>query len=232
MILTLSKPPLLLIDGTKQVLKRSTEQCEKKIEPFLINAFVIPKPEKNFKTKPSQNGTEIINICLNNQEISKAFSDNYKALLEYTEKAIRSLNRNVDSSTMLSESYLHLHKFRNEIFSESEVVSYCKNFIKMNLRWTNSPVLRNERTIFIEARRLDQDNYNADPRAEEWIEEWENTLQILDRRLWTLWYHKNLRKGREFSEHLNISISGSYTYIRRCKELEQELRAWILEKIV
>lgn len=168
---------------------------------------------------------------MTHQQLNEEFTRHYQDLLEYTEKAISALKRPIDSTTMLSESYLHLHKCAHEISDPSKMVSYCKNFIKMNLKWSNSPVLRSERAILIDMTRAQQDTYDVDPRAEEWIREWEGNLKNIERRLWELWYHKNLRKGREFSEHLNISISGSYAYIRQCKQLEGSLRNFISSKL-
>lgn len=226
-----SKPPCKNPSGTKPLVKKSTRSSQIKIPKEHINVFAIQEKGRHSEPKNSPLGTKITRICLTHQQLNEEFTRHYQDLLEYTEKAISALKRPIDATTMLSESYLHLHKCAHEITDASKMVSYCKNFIKMNLKWSNSPVLRSERTILIDMTRAQQDTYDVDPRAEEWIREWESNLKNIERRLWSLWYHQDLKKGREFSEHLNISISGSYAYIRQCKELEKNLRDFIISKM-
>lgn len=219
-------------NGVNQTPKKSIQESK---TPKTLNIVVSAHKKKGTGSvkRNSQNGTKIIDISLNHQTLNSHFTKNYYDLLEYTEKAIVALKRNVDSATMLSEAYLHIYKCSSELKSEADVVSYSKNFIKMSLRWSNSPVIRNERAIFIDChkRTPEQDNLEPHPDIEEWIKNWEGTLKNEEARLWNIWYHKNLRKGREISEYLDISISGSYSLIKECKLLEARLRDHILRQL-
>jgi hypothetical protein len=219
-------------NGVKQTPKKSIQEYK---TPKSLNIVVsVPRKKGTGSAKRnSQNGTKIINTFLNHNAINTHFTNNYSDLLEYTEKAIVALKRNVDSATMLSEAYLHIYKCSADLKSEADVVSYSKNFVKMSLRWSNSPVIRNERAILIDCHKRfpEQDHLEPHPDIEEWIKNWEGTLKNEEARLWNIWYHKNLRKGREISEYLDISISGSYTLIKECRLLEERLRDYLLRQL-
>lgn len=179
-------------------------------------------------------GTKITPTSLSQNEINDCISRHFQEIREYTEKAIHALKRNIDATTLISEGYLHIHKCRSDLHTEADVISYYKNFIKMNLRWSNSPIIRNERAILIDYSKKDLDlSFDTPPQeTQEWIKSWESTLKNEEARLWNIWYHRNLRKGREIAEHLDISISGSYSLIKECKLLEQDLRNYILKKLI
>lgn len=226
------KPAYTLKVGTSLPRKKSIKEFNRsKISN--IDVSVLRKKENILEKTISHGGTKITPTCLKQQEINEIVTKNHSGLLEYTEKAIYALKRNIDSTTLLSEGYLHLQSYASELKNEAQVISYYKNFIKMNLTWTNSPVIRNERAILIDFSKRSQEEYHQPPEeCEEWIKSWESTLKNEEARLWNIWYHRNLRKGREIAEHLDISISGSYSLIKECKLLEQDLRNYILKKLV
>lgn len=179
-------------------------------------------------------GTKITPNSLSQNEIDICITSHFQEIKEYTEKAIHALKRNIDATTLISEGYLHIHKCRSDLHSEADVISYYKNFIKMNLRWSNSPIIRSERAILIDCTKRDLElSFDSPPeQLQEWISTWESLLKNEEARLWNIWYHRNLRKGREIAEHLDISISGSYSLIKECKLLEQALRNYIVKKLV
>ena len=77
-------------------------------------------------------------------DLDKYFIDAYKEIELYAIKAINLNKRNVDIVTVMNECYLYLLTKILELKTDKCVISYSKTWIKNNLLWHNSPLLRRE----------------------------------------------------------------------------------------
>ena len=75
-------------------------------------------------------------------EMDQEFTQHYQELEDYATKYIRLLGLSMDPSDCLTGSYLHCHQMMHEIQGASHFLAVSKNWIKMNLRWWNSPLRR------------------------------------------------------------------------------------------
>ena len=139
------------------------------------------------------------------------------------------LNNPIDVSWVLSECYLYLDTNKEAINDRSKLISYSKNWIKSNLKWKNSPL---NRTIRLNNNAEDtppiestNNIYNFDlDRIEDEIESFRNALTPYEKRLFSMYYDMDLKKGKELSNHLDIPLSSAYPIIKECKVIETKLR--------
>jgi DNA-directed RNA polymerase specialized sigma subunit len=108
------------------------------------------------------------------------------------------------------------------------MIAYAKNWIKCNLKWTNSPLNRQIRLNNLPSDSpiipgTSEQGQNAEEILAQ-IQEFSTTLNQYDRRLFHIYYEMDLRKGKEIASHLDISISSAYPIIKECKQLELKLR--------
>lgn len=167
--------------------------------------------------------------------LSKIFNLNYPSFKEYSIKASKIMKGNPQIETLLSECYIYLDDKRHQLNDEADVVSWGKTWIKNNLRWGNSNYykLENGRSNHIEFE--DWDIPTTDTIDGDTIEKLMNTyydkLNNHNKRLFSIYTLKGIRKGKDVATHLNISISGAYGIINECKEVEDKFKLWIISQI-
>jgi hypothetical protein len=169
-------------------------------------------------------------------QLNEFYTKNWDEIELYTIKTIKHFNRDADISMVISESYIHLDKHIEELTDDMIAMSFVKNWIKMNLYWTNSPMLLKNRTISSDYEMSDNRTYeytimNFDVNYKKWEDEFYCNLTRINKNLWYMWWILGLKKGRQMAKHLNISISGAYLIINQCKDLEGEFRKFIKDKI-
>ena len=80
-------------------------------------------------------------------ELQKEFTKIHTELTEYTNGQLLTYRRKntikrdyLDIPTVLSECYIHIDKCKEEIKTISQLISYCKKFIRSNIYWYNSKI--------------------------------------------------------------------------------------------
>ena len=172
---------------------------------------------------------------MTNEQLNHYYSKNYNELNDYTIKAIKHFRRKLDTTWVLSECYLHLYSATNQLNKESDVISWSKNWIKTNLKWKTTPIVRSsqvnnnsEDILFFYSTTDTPDSSDILTK----IESFRDTLNTYDRRLFNIWWDLDLRKGKDIAEYLDISISGAYNIIKECKELDIRLEIYIRKNII
>jgi hypothetical protein len=169
-------------------------------------------------------------------ELNNFYTNRYNEIELYAIKTIKHFKRDIDITTVLSESYIHLDKCKDELTDEKKAMSFVKNWIKMNLYWGNSPMLLKNRNLTTSDEISDNRVYeytitNFEVNYKKWEDEFYCRLPRIKKNMWYIWWILGIKKGKPMSEHLNISISGAYTVINDCKQLEIEFREFIKQKI-
>lgn len=169
------------------------------------------------------------------QQLNHYFNKRYNELTDYGVKAIRHFKRKIDITWVLSETYLYLYDNILYINSESDVVSWSKNWIKTNLKWDTTPIVRASKlnnntddfTFMIESNTYVNEDDILDK-----IESFRDSLSTYDRRLFNIWWDLDLRKGKEIADYLEISMTGAYRIISECKDLDFRLEKYIRKNII
>ena len=173
---------------------------------------------------------------MTNSELAREFSNSYEGLFTYSVRAIGALRINIEPEEVLSEAYLHISGYADEIVSNGQMQSYAKHFIKCNLNWWNSPLRRQTRgRNHAECHSGHAVSGGELPDAEtidQWTDEYIKSLTNQQRRLFHIYTTLGKQKGLDVAAHLDISISGAYTYIREAKVLEAGYREHIKKKII
>jgi len=169
------------------------------------------------------------------EKLSNLFNRNYNNLLDYSSKASRVLTHKPASTQILSECYLYLDDKRHQLNTEEDVVSWGKTWIKNNLKWSSSPYKKLERIRPNHCEFEDWGSSSYDMIDGEAIQklmsDFESTLNTIDKRLFSIYIVKEIRKGKDVAEHLDISISGAYGIINQCKEIEGKFKDWLKNQI-
>jgi hypothetical protein len=168
---------------------------------------------------------------MTSEEVAIEFARCYPTILVYAKKALWHFKSPLDVHDVMAECYCHVHDHRALITKEVPLESVAKNWVKQNLRWTNSP---------IKCRLLIQDHNPTT--SEPWtshqdtdltplLAAWRAGLDPYQRRLWGLYGERGMTRGREIALHLGISISSAYLLIKEAKALELSLKNYITNNI-
>jgi len=219
----LSIPIETLTITLKSKSKNSIPSTRKLPESVNIDVFATCKNEPT-----SSPGSILGSTRMSNSDLSREFSKSFQDIETYTKKLINYLGKPIDTAWILSECYLYLHNNIDSLDSPRTMISYAKNWIKNNLKWTNSPLNRQ-----IRLNNLPSDSPNISGSSGvhifdsenilEQIQEFRDGLSTYDRRLFHIYYDMDLKKGRDIAHHLDISISSAYPIIKECKRIEQKL---------
>lgn len=173
---------------------------------------------------------------MTNEQLNHYFSKNYDSLTEYGSKAISHFRRKLDTTWLLSECYLYLVDNITLLNTESDVQSFSKNWIKTNLKWKTTPIMRmaeiKSNDINIDYIDRKSTITHSSDHIITLIEEFRLTLSTYDRRLFNIWWDLDLRKVNEVANYLEISSSGAYRIIKECRELELKLEKYIRKNII
>ena len=162
-------------------------------------------------------------------DLSREFSKSFQDIETYAKKLINYLGKPIDSAWIMSECYIYLHNNLALLDTSRKMISYAKNWIKCNLKWTNSPLNRQIRLNNIPSDSPDIPGtsgvylFDSETILDQ-IQDFSSGLNQYDRRLFHIYYEMDLRKGKDIADHLAISISSAYPIIKECKQLELKLR--------
>ena len=169
-------------------------------------------------------------------DLDKYFIDAYKEIELYAIKAINLNKRNVDIVTVMNECYLYLLTKILELKTDKCVISYSKTWIKNNLLWHNSPLLRRELSRHGHLELIEEITYDGVLTPEINYDAIKmgffNSLSHYDKRLFNIYFNLELQKGREIADYLDISLSGAYLIKNECKQLEDRYRNYIKKQTI
>lgn len=213
----------------KSESKNSTVTTKKQPESVSITVFAKWNNEQNLNdssTNGSTESTEAYNMS--SQDLSREFSKSFQDIETYTKKLINYLGKPIDSAWIVSECYLYLHNNLDSLDTPRTMISYAKNWIKNNLKWTNSPLNRQIRVNNLSESQIIPGTsgvhiFDSEIILEQ-IQDFRDNLSTYDRRLFNIYYDMDLKKGKDIAQHLDISISSAYPIIKECKQLEIKLR--------
>lgn len=175
-----------------------------------------------------------MNPIMTKSELDEHLQAHWDELGLYAKKYISMLALSIPAEDAVVGAYLHCLQCREEIEGPNEFIARSKNWIKMNLRWTQSPLRREHRGRehaelgdWDRGQSGDPDWERVDPLTALWVK----GLGVRSRRIWSLYWDLDLRRGRALAEHLNISTSGAYLLLKEARELEQSYREWILKHL-
>lgn len=169
-------------------------------------------------------------------DLDNYFVGSYKEIELYALKAIHLNKRNIDIVTVMNECYLYLLTKIWELNTLRCVVSYSKTWVKNNLLWNNSPLLRRElpRQGHIEI--IEDITYDGVLTPEVDYDEikngFYNNLNTYDKRLFNIYFNLELQKGLEIASYLDISLSSAYLVRNECKELEERYRNYVKKQAI
>lgn len=171
---------------------------------------------------------------MNQTFLSDKFSKVYPEILEYTIKAIKKSGCKIEKEALLSECYIHLDRWKDQIKNENDIIAYSKTFIKNQINWQNTPVFLRE---VIKETGEYKDNQTSDSYIDTgkilgFIDEFERSLPLYERRIFHMYWKSNLTKAKEISNHVGCSISTSYNIIHECRRLTIRLRGFIEKKLI
>lgn len=170
------------------------------------------------------------------QVIDKFFRDFYSILKEYAQKFLNRINKKyIEVDMLLSDTYCYLIKYNwNKIPTNNDLEGLSKVYIKNNIRWSKSSIT--VQSNIKETVQIDEvyiySNYDIDTDViYKLIDEFYTELTREEKNIWNIYYNKNINTAKAISNHLNISISYSYTILKTAKELEDKLREYVKNNI-
>lgn len=217
---------LTKVHGLSLSVDTSIKGSNTKTRESQKDVFVGFQKEKNTETSLQNGGTPF--------NLNKEFTSIYDDLHLYALKASIKINRSIPVEDILSECFLYVYSRRDRITDKSQLTAWCKKWIKSHLYWGNGSLVR--QSLDIKAQEIPQNlsltiDYSVtEQMILDWIKEWEMTLSAMDKRIWNMWHHQNIRKGKEFAKFLNISVDYGFSLVRDGKRLDLSLRNYIKQK--
>lgn len=160
------------------------------------------------------------------------FVQRYDEFILYAKKALLRANLFHDPEVVVGDAYLYGWE-RLDIFpTEPQMIAVIKNWIKMNIIWTNSPYRRSFNEVRLMPVKSLETYMELDWDYETLKAEFVKSLTPKARREFSIYTEKNLRKGREVALHLNCSTSGAYRIIRSAKRVENQWKEWCKNQMI
>jgi hypothetical protein len=175
---------------------------------------------------------------INKQQLDSYFTSAYTEIEKFGLHSIKLNKRNIDVPTVMNECYLYLLDKINDLYTSRDVVAFSKTWIKNNLLWYNSPLLRQELPRYGQLEIIDDLTYDVDgigatvEKINEITEKFYSLLSSYDKGLFQIYFKLDLRKGKDIAEYLNVSLSGAYLVKNECKELETKYRNYLLKNLI
>lgn len=170
----------------------------------------------------------MVSTGLTKDQLDYEFTAIYAVLEDFATNTIRYTKRNIDLYVVINECYLYLHSKMENLFCKEDVVAYAKTWIRNNLLWTNSPLLRQELPKKNQLEALDhiipsQLNYSGQHVDVIKMQDmFYMTLSSYDKRLFNIYFNLNKQTGKDVAKYLDISVSSAYNLIKECKVIEQK----------
>lgn len=180
------------------------------------------------------------------KQIDDYWTRHYKDIQKTTQKLIKKKKRFLDSSEVISHTYLYLVANQQKIYDFSEknnktldhvIWSFMRKHIYSSIYWDNSDVnIENDRLY----KRIEKNNnpfkskdedtepeeftaiafeQEDDIYTDEFITTFYNTLSKLDKICFKIYYYDGIDNAKDFANHLNISKQSAYNSINKLKNL-------------
>lgn len=171
------------------------------------------------------------------EEIDNGFVEIYGSISNYSIKALKHFRSRIELDVLLSETYIYIVKNQEKITTLPILESFCKNFIKNSIVWSNSEINRNYRkyelNYYVELMDYHA-NCSVEPdysKADELMNNFCRGLSNYEKRLFNIWFNLDKKSGKEISEYLDISLSLSYKTIKECKIIQERFRQFIHDNL-
>lgn len=172
---------------------------------------------------------------MSEQELSISFSKNYKEIINYAHSVIFDLKKKIEVDVVMSELYLHIHRFKDEINEDKTLLAYSKKWIKSNLYWSTSPINKKNKLNNIEGDvYVDTSTSNQDISYEQiqtLQKDFFETLTRYDKGLYTMYFTNKIDDIHKIKSHLNIGRTSGYETLNECRALENKLKNYIIKNI-
>jgi hypothetical protein len=155
------------------------------------------------------------------REIDRYFSENYQQLVDVTSAYIRGLGKNIDAESVVADAYIYVSTKKR--ITKPEIARLTIGFIYRELYLFNSKTNRqgllnssDELPTDIICNQTDKIILFID------IQDFEKTLDRLERNVWEAFYHKGLTTQRELGEHFRIDSTSAWKYVNTIKQKLKE----------
>jgi hypothetical protein len=155
------------------------------------------------------------------REIDKYFSDNYSQLVEVTTAYINRLGKGIDAESVVADAYLYISTKKG--ITQPEIGRLTVGFIYRELYLFNSKT--NRQGLLYSSDDLPNDiisNQTDKIILFIDIQDFEKTLDRLERNVWEAFYHKGLTTKRELGDHFKIDPTSAWKYVNTIKQKLKE----------
>jgi hypothetical protein len=166
---------------------------------------------------------------MTSKTLSKEFTVHYPLLEAYTKSQLKQANKKIEHSIILSECYIHLEKYKDQLDVSNDIIIYSKKFIRTNIGWYNSIIYKESKDKFnalditeLHYTKASNDSYViSEENITEKLNEFYNTLTRYDKGLFNIYYINKMQTAKQIEKHLNISNRSAYDTLNECYELER-----------
>jgi hypothetical protein len=172
--------------------------------------------------------------------INNLYTTKYEDLKLYALKAIKMYKRRYKPEVVISESYIYVtNKEYKKILTPGEIEGEVKKYIKNNIVWSNGFLNKEQKTLnnINNALQLEDVKWISSSNTlydgtfiEELIEEYKINLNNIDRRLFDMYYYKDINTVEKVRTHLSIGVFSASETLRDCVKIYEGLRTYIKNK--
>jgi DNA-directed RNA polymerase specialized sigma subunit len=170
--------------------------------------------------------------------IDKVYKERYKDIFIYTQKAINFYKRRYDAHAIISESYIYAYNKNYKIdITEDELEGDIKSFIKNTIKWSRSFINNNKKlndinkSECIDSINLYYDDFILDETIiNNLIEEYLKTLNRIEKRLFEIYYYKDINTKEKIRNYLGISNISAQMTNKECRRIYNRFREYIIKK--
>jgi len=155
------------------------------------------------------------------KEIDKYFNDNYQQLVDVTTAYIVRLGKKIDAESVVADAYLYISTKKG--ITKPEISRLTIGFIHRELFLFNSKT--NRKGLLFSSDEIPNDiicNQTDKILLFIDIQDFEKTLDRLERNVWEAFYHKGLTTQRELGEHFRIDSTSAWKYVNTIKQKLKE----------
>lgn len=160
-------------------------------------------------------------------KIDRFYTDNYDALVKVAKRRITQLKKTVEPESLVSSSYMYVLS-KVDTIQEDEIERMAFGFIYLELIRSHSKTNQKEAITAFE---MDFDildnNQSENLSLKIDIANFVNSLDRLDRIIWSVYFEKGKMTKRELAHHFNIDPSSALIYINAIKT---KLRHYVEDK--
>ncbi len=155
------------------------------------------------------------------EQINDYYTKNNKKLIELT-NAYKNKYKDysIDTLTYINESYLHIHKLKDEI-TNKQIESYIVTFIKNNIIWNDSPIKRKElikeKNELTEIEEQNEQNEEKELKLQAIEEVYTNENDQIKKIIHEVYFTKNKTSFSLMAEHFGIQKNQANELINQLK---------------